>query len=175
MKSETPAPRNDQVEICNARVDRIANFLQEIGIVVHWGPLAETTFLPGLTIDRGRLMVDRTKLKYPGDLLHEAGHLAILPAVDRCLVSGSAGSEGGHEMTAIAWSYAALRHLNLEPEVVFHEGGYRGGSSNLIDNFSQGRYIGVPVLQWLGMTVDDTRAVQLGLDPFPKMLKWVLE
>jgi hypothetical protein len=154
---------------------RIAKFLGEIGIVVRWERIVEPTVLTGLTIDRGQIVVDETELQHPGDLLHEAGHLAILPATERTSISGTAGSDPGHEMTAIAWSYAALCHLNLEPEVVFHEDGYRGGSANLIDNFSQGRYIGVPVLQWLGMTADDNQAARLGVDPFPKMLQWVLD
>ncbi len=93
----------------------------------------------GLTIDRAGIAVDTPTCKDPGDLLHEAGHLAIIPAVERTLISGNAGSDPGHEMAAIAWSYAALRYLGLEPEVVFHPDGYRGGSTSLIDNFGEGR------------------------------------
>ena len=48
-------------------------------------------------------------------------------------------------MMAIAWSYAAAVHLGLDPAVVFHEAGYRGGSGSLIENFAQERYIGVPI------------------------------
>ncbi len=130
--------------------------------------------MPGLTIDHGTLVVDRSRLQHPGDLLHEAGHLAVIPADERAQLVGNAGPDPAREMMAIAWSYAALRHLRLDPAVVFHEGGYRGGSGSLIENFSAGRYIGVPVLQWLGMTAEGTRAVELGIKPYPKMLKWLL-
>ena len=57
-------------------------------------------------------------------------------------------------MMAIAWSYAASVHLQLDPSVVFHADGYRGGSQSLIENFTGGRYIAVPTLQWLGMTAE---------------------
>ena len=75
---------------------------------------------------------------------------------------------------ATAWSYAAVCHLGLDPAVVFHEGGYRGGSQSLIENFRAGRYIGVPVLQWLGLTADDQRAAELGIEPYPTMRRWLL-
>jgi hypothetical protein len=76
-------------------------------------------------------------------------------------------------MMAIAWSYAALRHLQLAPEVVFHPDGYRGGSQSLIENFGQGRYFGVPMLQWLGMTADEKQAEKLGIAPYPHMTNWL--
>jgi len=145
---------------------QIVRFLAEIGITVRWDRIEEPTVLPGITIDIGTL--------HPGDLLHEAGHLAVIPGEERAQLVGTAGSDPAREMMAIAWSYAALRHLRLDPAVVFHEGGYRGGSRNLIDNFGAGRYIGVPVLQWLGMTADAGRAAELGVEPYPNMLRWLL-
>ena len=66
-------------------------------------------------------------------------------------------------MAAIAWSYAAALHLNLAPEVVFHAAGYRGGSRSMIENFSAGRYIGVPFLKWIGLTGDN----------YPAMTRWL--
>ena len=74
---------------------------------------------------------------------------------------------------AIAWSWAALVHLELDPEVVFHPAGYKGWSQTIIENFSQGRYFGVPMLQWLGMTADEQGAEDLGVAPFPHMIKWL--
>ena len=58
--------------------------------------------------------------------------------------------------------------------MVFHEGGYRGGSRSLLANFSEGRYIAVPMLQWLGMTAEAERAAELGIEPYPTMRKWLL-
>jgi hypothetical protein len=156
-------------------LDRITTFLAEIGLRVRTSEIRGMTVLPGITIDRGVLVVDPSKLEHPGDLLHEAGHLAGLAPAERSQVGPAAGSDGGREMAAIAWSYAAGCHLGLDPSVVFHDEGYRGGAANLIENFEAGRYFGVPVLQWLGLTAERTRAVELGIEPFPHMIKWVVD
>ena len=152
----------------------IVGFLAQIALPVRWDVVKGPTPLPGIAIDRGTLVVDQARLQYPGDLLHEAGHLAVMPARERARVVRDAGGDPAGEMAAIAWSYAAVCHLGLDPAVVFHEGGYRGGSQSLIENFSAGRYIGVPVLQWLGLSADDQRAGELGIEPYPAMRRWLL-
>ncbi len=126
---------------CNKLVaEQIISFLIEIGLEVRRGEIQQTTFLPGIAMDCGALIVDESKLLYPGDLLHEAGHLAVIPAERRKQKRNYVGKKAAEEMMAIAWSYAALVHLGLEPNVVFHADGYRGGSQALIENFTQGRY-----------------------------------
>ena len=153
---------------------KIVDFLVEVGLTVRLERIEGPTRLPGIKIERGTLVVDRSRLQYPGDLLHEAGHLAVIPAEERRRLVGEAGPDPAREMLAMAWSYAALRQLGIDPVVVFHEGGYCGGSRSLLANFSTGRYIAVPLLQWLGMTVDSERAAELGIEPYPRMLKWLL-
>ena len=59
---------------------RIAEFLDGIGIAVDAAELPGDSFLPGIALESGGLLVDGTRLDYPGDLLHEAGHLAAAPA-----------------------------------------------------------------------------------------------
>ena len=156
-------------------VDQIVNFLIRIGIEATKTSLQQQTFLPGVSVHRGAILIDETKLLYPGDLLHEAGHLAVMPAEQRKQAQDNVSKKASEEMMAIAWSYAALLHLGLEPSVVFHDGGYRGWSEALIENFTQGRYIGVPMLQWIGITVDEKRAKEVGIKPYPNMIKWLLE
>lgn len=153
---------------------QIARFLTEVGIAVRWQLIEEPTRLPGIKIDRGALLVDRARLQHPGDLLHEAGHLAVIPPDERAQLVGDAGPDPAREMMAMAWSYAAARHLGVDPAVVFHDGGYGGGSRTLLENFETGRYLAVPILQWLGMTADPKHAAELGIEPYPKMLKWLL-
>jgi hypothetical protein len=153
---------------------QIAEFISEIGLVLRWAPLIEPTQLPGIAIAAGELVVDLAGPRYPGDLLHEAGHLAVVPPSARAEVTGNAGADGGVEMSAIAWSYAAARRLGIDPAIVFHEAGYRGGSASLIANFDSGRYIGVPVLEWLGMTATGNNAERLGVPAYPHMLTWLL-
>lgn len=64
-------------------------------------------------------------------------------------------------------------HLQLPPEVVFHAAGYKGGAQSILDNFAAGRYLAVPMLQWLGLTHDETQARDLGAEPYPKMQAWL--
>ena len=73
----------------------------------------------------------------------------------------------------MAWSYAALVQLELDLAVVFHAGGYQGGSATLIENFRQGRYVAVPMLQWLGMAYDAIQAPSHGVAPYPHMVQWL--
>jgi hypothetical protein len=149
----------------NPTTDRIAVFLKDIGLPICAGPVPDRTILPGIHVDHGTLIVDEDKLAYPGDLLHEAGHLAVVPAALRATLQGDTGDEPGQEMAAIAWSWAAVLHLELPPEVVFHPAGYRGGSASIIENFRDRRYFGVPYLKWIGLTGDD----------FPAMVRWCLD
>jgi hypothetical protein len=158
-----------------ALLEVIVRFLLELGFHFSQKELNQQTFLPGISVDCGSLFIDKAKLLYPGDLLHEAGHLAVIPAEKRRRAQNDNFKKASEEMMAIAWSYAALVYLGLEPSVVFHEGGYKGWSASLIENFTQGRYIGVPMLQWIGLTVDEKRAKETGTRPYPHMLKWLLD
>lgn len=157
----------------NPLTGALAAFLAEIGLDVRTGDVGEQTFLPGIKVDHGGLLVDEARLKYPGDLLHEAGHLAVMPPERRSRAHINVGQKAAEEIMAIAWSYAALVHLRLNPEVVFHPDGYRGGSQALIENFASGRTVGVPMLQWVGMTLDGRRAAETGGAPYPAMIKWL--
>jgi hypothetical protein len=154
-------------------VARIAEFLMSIGLRIAAGAAQEDTFLPGIHIQNGILTIDEPKLLYPGDLLHEAGHLAMLTPSQRDCTDGRMADDGGLEMAALAWSYAAALHLDIPPQVVFHQAGYRGGSIALLENFGAGRYIGVPLLEWAGLTVMEKRAQALGAQPYPAMLHWL--
>ncbi|MGD0959427.1 MAG: hypothetical protein ABSB19_06445 [Methylomonas sp.] len=122
----------------------------------------------------GSIRIDQARLTYPGDILHEAGHLAVIPPECRRLHYIKTGKIQAEEMAAIAWSYAAAVHLDIDLAVLFHSG-YKGGGQYLIDNFSAGRYIGLPVLQWLNMAHDARQAAGTGLQPYPAMQKWLLD
>ena len=154
--------------------NRIIEFLRAIGLTVEPRDLPNPTFLPGILIEQGKIYYDLEKLDYPGDLLHEAGHLAVVPGVDRCSFGPDVGDDGGLEMAAIAWSYAACLFIGLPVETVFHEAGYRGESDCLLSNFAEGRYLGVPILEWRGMAVQKKAGRNEG--PFyPTMKKWLCD
>jgi len=158
-------------------LEKVLSFLNEIGIDVIEKQLDETTFLPGLSLGSNCIYVDFEKLLYPGDILHEAGHLAVTTTPERKLVGTEAMScewpTQGEEIGAILWSYAALNHLELPLEFVFHPHGYKDNSDWFISNFSSGNYIGLPLLEWMGLTLSENRAVKEGKKAFPIMQKWL--
>jgi hypothetical protein len=155
----------------------IINFIRSIGIEVIVAPIDTACVLPGIQISKGRLVVDPERLLYPGDLLHEAGHLAVAPSEIRKQMNGvldpKQDFELAGELMAIPWSYAAALHIGIDPAVVFHPDGYKGGAASILENFVQSRFIGLPALQWIGLTYDGKRAKELGTAPFPKMIKWL--
>lgn len=151
---------------------KILGFLSEIGISVHEKTLPADTFLPGLDLGPGCLYVDFNQLKYPGDLLHEAGHLAVTTPEQRALIGTDAIEQpwptDGEEIVAVLWSFAAAKHIDLPLEVLFHPNGYKGQSDWLIESFESGTYVGLPLLEWMGLT-----GPQGTTDAFPKMKRWV--
>jgi hypothetical protein len=150
---------------------KLATFVRGVGIDVHAVALDDPTFLPGLDILCGAVLIDEARLTYPGDILHEAGHIAVTDPQLRNQPKLS--PNGGDEMASLAWSYAAACHLDLDAAVVFHPGGYKGGSSALVENFTEGHYVGVPLLQLYGMTVEPRFAAARGVEPYPHMMRWL--
>jgi hypothetical protein len=151
---------------------KLAAFVGELGIDVRKVALDGPTFLPGLDIRRGSLLVDEGKLIYPGDILHEAGHIAVADPAQRKQEKLSPNL--GDEMAAMAWSYAAAVHLRIDPTLVFHAGGYHGGGPSYAAQFAAGQNVGVPLLQLYDMTVERRLATPV-MQPFPHMLRWIRE
>ena len=142
---------------------RIVAFLDDIGIPVVMTPLSERTLLPAMTVKRGTLLVDPARLTYPGDLLHEAGHIAVTdPAVRETLED--VADDQSEELAAICWSYAAAQAIGLDPAIVFHGDGYRGNGAGLAMNFAMGIYLGVHLLVGYGLTTNAA---------YPAMERWL--
>ena len=149
-------------------------FLAEIGIPTQLADFSQAdTFLPGILIEGGGLLIDAARLRYPGDILHEAGHLAVTPAAGRARLAGNimAGQPAQHgtdgdEIVTMLWSYAACQAIGIPPEIVFHPDGYRGSSDWILDNFRQVIYPGLPLLVWMGLTTTTG---------FPTMTRWLRE
>lgn len=152
----------------NPDLTKIRAFLHEIGLTVVEATLAESTFLPGILIDSGVLKIDPAKLLYPGDLLHEAGHIAVTLPAERPLLQNNIAHDRpdkqGDEMAVLLWTFAACQKIGLPYEVVFHPDGYKGSSQWLIAMFTSKNYIGLPLLVWMGMTQTDS---------FPTMTHWL--
>lgn len=154
-------------------IDTLRSFLTGIGIETREQPLPADTFLPGLLIDEGRLLIDPDQLLYPGDILHEAGHIAVSLPEDRRQLGGNVTldrpDKAGDELAVLLWTYAACCHLQLDPAVVFHPNGYKEQGSWLIEQFTGGQYIGLPLLVWMGLT-HEPHELNGG---FPVMRQWL--
>lgn len=152
----------------------ILDFLDSIGINIVEKELPTDTFLPGLSIGPNCLEVDFEKLLYPGDILHEAGHLAVTTSSDRALIGTNEMPEEwptqGDEIATMLWSFIASEHLQLPIDYVFHPNGYKNQSEWLIENYSKGNYIGLPLLQWMGLASKENNDTS---NSFPKMIKWL--
>lgn len=163
----------------NASTQAIVGFLRGIGLVVREGAVPDDAFLPGLVVERGEIVFDAGRLAWPGDLLHEAGHIAVTPPAQRRLLPESLSghpidAEGG-EVEATAWAYAASVALGLDPAVLFHEGGYHGKSAGLVLTYALGVYPGAKGLADAGMTQVGDQARQAGVPPYPHMTTWLRE
>lgn len=151
----------------------LVDFLRSIGIEVRDGAVPADSFLPGLRLVAGALVVDRSALRWPGDLLHEAGHVATTPAALRSTlddrIEDDPAVEHRNEAEATAWAWAALTHLGLPAEVLFHDGGYHGHSAGLRLTYSLGVYPGAAGLAAAGLTRLD------GPERYPRLLRWLRE
>lgn len=157
----------------------VTDFLMEIGVPVEFRDLEGYCFLPGIQIANGILLIDIDRLQFPGDIIHEAGHIAVVPPAERATLNEISICERpmreAEEMMVIAWSYAVCVHLNIDPSFVFHDQGYHSGGSHLADQFKEGRYFGVPMLQWTGMALEKREPQNPHLPVYPAMINWMRE
>lgn len=147
----------------------IVSFLEGIGINVIEKELTELTFLPGIKIVGHTIFVDKSLLIASGDMLHEAGHLAVTEPEFRSKIGThevpADWPKDGDELAAMLWSCAALSHLKLPVEVVFHDEGYKNQADWLREQYESGTYIGLPLFIWMGFCDDEVQ--------FPRVKKWL--
>ena len=152
---------------------QIFQFFDEISISYNFTKIETETFLPGIQIKNGSLQIDMEKLKYPGDLLHEAGHIAVSSSAERESLNDNVvennSEKAGEEMAVLLWSFAAARKIGLPAEIVFHEDGYKGEAKWLTEQFESEKYIGLPLLQLMNLTDFE------GENAFPQMKTWLRE
>ncbi|HWW62574.1 MAG TPA: hypothetical protein VN181_14470 [Thermoanaerobaculia bacterium] len=147
-------------------LERILSFIRSLGIDVHERAMTRDTLVPGIDIDNGALVFEAALLCKPADLLHEAGHIALTEPAKRAQLGGTIESSAAEEVTAIAWTWAAAMHLGIEPADVFHTEVISGNGPTLLENFSSGHYVGVPMLQRWKLAVESE---------YPRMRRWMRE
>lgn len=162
MEAGFPSALGDAPEL-----DAILDFLRGIGLTVVAGQVPVDALLPAMTVQRGALLYAPAQRGHVGDLLHEAGHLAVTDPAQRDTLA-QVGDDPAEEMAAIAWSYAAAMAIGVPIGTLFHAD-YKGGPDSLIAAFASGSFIGLPMLQYWGMAArgdgDGAR--------FPAMRAWL--
>lgn len=155
-----------------AFLKKITDFLEQLGIPFKQTSIGFETFLPGVGIQDGVLHIDADKLIHPGDVLHEAGHYAVTPPENRPELGQHTFQHnpelGGEEMAAMLWSYAVCQRLEVKPEMVFHEMGYKGQSQWILQQYAEKSFFGLPLLQYYGMAHFDGEGPE-----FPEMKRWL--
>lgn len=176
------------------QLDRITGFLAGIGFHVVRDIKPRTSFIPGVFINGMTICVDPTSLASPGDILHDAGHQAIIPSMFRPRVSGDISKSFGPladeyfdthnflvddngtedftyrallqvgENEAQAWSFAAAIAAEIPLRSVFHDGAYNGDGATIEVMMRINSHFGINGLQAAKMT----RVVD-----FPKMIRWL--
>jgi hypothetical protein len=186
-------------------LDPIVAFLRGIGMQVEYGEGGRDGFLPGVNIRGGVMHVHPETLVGPGDLLHEAGHMIVLPrrywpsmnrdmqADIEALLAEQSTRDGTPdpvltravrqgEIMAQAWSYAVVRHLGLPQECLFFPGSYKHidyeGIHPILAWIERGTHYGQLDLAQAGFTGFAGMFAYMGdngLAPFPQMARWTLD
>ena len=162
------------MNLSDGTLSTIAAFLSEIGLPVEIGEIQQPTFLPGIHVESGILRVDPARLSWPGDLLHEAGHLALLTEQQRKQVDRRRGRRWGRRDSAQSPGRTPRPFIcNSIPASFSTSTVTTAAARASCENFAAGRYIGLPMLQWRGLTLDEKNARASGVKPYPHMLRWL--
>ncbi len=186
-------------------LEPIVTFLRGIGMGVEYGEGAHGGFLPGINIREGAIHIDPDTLVGSGDLLHEAGHIIVVPRrywprlgtdlqkdIETLLAEETEpdGSANPHlawaaqmgEFMSQAWSYAVAQHLGIPPECIFFPGSYKhhqyDGTHPMLAWLERGTHHGQMALARAGMTGFSGVFALLehnDLEPYPRMTRWTLD
>ena len=103
-------------------IDQIVAFLHSVGVDAREGAVPGASFLPGIHISSGQVLFDRSRLQWSGDLLHEAGNVAVTPGGQRALLNGAlserADAYQDGEVEPIAASTASIRGTAAYPGMI---------------------------------------------------------
>ena len=164
----------------------VVDFLTAVGLPLIVRP-TRGSFLPSVEISQGGLQVDPGCLV--SNVLHEAGHLAIIPGQFRSLADGDlsrceramfdalpgmeidgplyrATVQSG-ECEATAWAWAAGIHIGLLPGSIIRDEDYGGDGEAIRCMVATGRYFGVHGLSHAGF------CSLRGEGCYPRMRHWI--
>lgn len=179
----------------STRMDRLVGFLREIGLpctVVS----GATGFLRGVRIVDGGLHIDPAA--HLSNVIHEAGHLAVLPArfrpqanddidaaikamflelkeedADPCSAEVRAALQTG-DSEATAWAWAVGEHLGLLPEEVIRDVDYNGEGESIRVALAARAYLGINGLACAGFCVTHPRLeIACRRPAYPRLAMWL--
>ncbi|MBS7671678.1 hypothetical protein [Croceicoccus gelatinilyticus] len=185
----TKATMVAEIAAKDADLEKVAEALLEIGLEVVWDESA-SGFLEGIEIRNGVLHVSRSAVA--SDLLHEAGHLAIMPPIIRRQVTGDV-EDAAHAVDAIyeahrgndaflesplmrallqmsdteatAWAYAFGLRCGLAPDQIIRGSTYDGAGDEIRLMLGMNCYLGIHGLKAAGF-IENTKQ-------FPELRKWL--
>ena len=167
-----------------ALLNKTISFLNSIGIKTQ-KVYSARGFLNEVRIDKGEILyTDKASIS---NLLHEAGHLAVLPENYRCKAEDDLSkiqnkmldenldiepdSESmrillqAGETEATAWAYAAGVAIGLPEEVIIEDKDYDNDGKNIRLCLSMRSYLGINGLRNGGMIFD--------VKEYPVMARWL--
>jgi hypothetical protein len=171
-------------------------FLKRIGLRVH-EVAGASGFTEGVDIRDGELLVD-PNVACASNILHEAGHLAIVPPEFRGFFQSNV--EGGQrrmlaalmeqniepdsplyraalncsDPEATAWAWAAGKHLGLDEEDIIQNHEYGGDGDSIRLQLALNAYAGIHGLARAGFCSTSERLSPMtGLPAFPNLAMWV--
>lgn len=150
----------------------VFEFLRSIGLMAEWKAGA-SGFIEGVEIRDGILLVDPHARA--SALLHEAGHLAIIPSsfrgmaqsnidgVIRTMLESISFTDPDSPLCraamqcsdpeATAWAWAAGKHLKIPETLIIQNDEYDGSGADIRSMLRAGRYLGINGLQHGGLCV----------------------
>lgn len=172
---------------------KATQFLADIGLAVLWRPGA-SGFIDHIEVVAGAPHLDpRCSVSA---LLHEAGHVALVPKRYRSMLSGDVRRALGKvfdepsvaelppdhptlrallqasDPEATAWAWAAGRHLGLPDELIIVDREYSGGGADIRLALAARRYVGIHGLMHAGFCV--VRATPYRpLPTYPNLAFWL--
>lgn len=169
--------------------NKILDFLGAIGIgtIIHTDKITGN-FFPKVKIINGWLTYNPDAI--PSDILHEAGHIALVPFKYRSMCQADMGAsikaiwdkanlEGEigadtyifraliqcSDPEATAWAWAAGNLLGIPEDQIIRDHDYNGEGKEIRQMLSGNCYMGINGLRAAGM-IDSVR-------DFPKMKRWI--
>ena len=173
---------------------RVMAFLNDIGIQTVFGEVPKDSFLREVAVVHGGLVV--TPHAKPSAVLHEAGHLALIPGQHRhkahgdlfavinevlneewddpCCEGAIAAIQCG-DLEATAWAWAAGLSLGLEGRDIIMDPEFSNTGRSLRTALNAKAYCGINGLAAAGLCVVKSPELSKasGLPIYPELARWV--